>query len=60
MARCPGGISSRLHVWFSVMDVISSCIAFSQHGFISASVKVFDSSGTDGMQFGHFFELARS
>ena len=44
MAQCPGGMSFKLHVLFLVMVDISSCIAFSQHGFLSASAKVFGSS----------------
>ena len=44
MAQCPDDMSSRLHVLFSMMDVISSCIAFSQHEFLSVSAKEFGSS----------------
>ena len=44
VAIIEAAIYSRLHVLFLVMNVISSYIAFSQHGFLSVLVKEFGSS----------------
>ena len=47
---------SRRHILQTPRLVLGD--VFSQHGFLSASAKMFGSSDIDdGMQFGHFFEV---